>query len=811
MSSPIENGVEDGEATLRKRQLSSTKKEASNEATTVGLKVDTERSHKHVKSSSSLDVAAPVTLKSTPADPHLSDVNSVSSTTSIGLTALSTVNDIIEKDCAEKLEKEPLLSQHGNGGGNGNGKGSNKGSKHSSNKGSKHSSTSGSGNNSDNENKGETSNSDNQNNSTNGFFDNMISSFSFKSGAQPPPPLETQQDPQEEAASPSIISHRRQLSSSKKNGKKVSSPVSGVASPVFKTDKPKEFPAKTQLEEFNDYDLDRFVDETYLDTPFHFAVPERNAEFHALFKTIPHDDRLLDDFGCALSREFLYQGRLYISEKHLCFYSSLLGWIAKVIIPFKDITFMEKTSTAGLFQNAISLETETGKTQFNGFISRDIVFTLLKEVWARTLLAEGDKDNDTDTKGRSASSSISQDRPFSIDRSVSSNSITDLRRSSGPPSRASFISENDSIIEDAIRSVDDVTPTFSVDEGLGLKVGNEAEEGDEEDESDTASDTKNKSDGQTKKLCYKLKPDAHYKYDGPLRGSETQYKYSPENNKEFVLTEVELRAPPGIIFQLLFGGNPSFWLEFFMSQDSSKFSDFGEFDKVDEKGQKYREFEYAKGLHFPVGPKSTKCVVREDILHCDYADFIHVLNTTRTPDVPSGGSFSTKTRYMLRWASSTTCMLKVSYYMDWTAGSWIKSMVESGARSGQISATKDLVKLIENYLDMYTMESTVCVTGSSKEASKKASKPPRPSAPQAIIAHQTSSEIRELREAIRISNEQMESANKNTNNLMIMIIVLLAFVLFKQWTLRKELDKIQTFLRLQDSHRGMMNQQPKPY
>lgn len=805
MAPPTENGAEGGESTLRRRQSSNNKSDIS-ETALPSLRIDTERSHKHGKSASSLDVAAPVTLKSTPADPHLSDVNSVSSTTSIGPTALSSVNDIIEKEYAEK-EKDPINTQNGNGNANGN---DNKGSNTGSNKGSNNGSSSGSGNNSDIENKNEDSSFENPNNgNNNGFFDNMISTFSFKSAPpQSPPSMQTQQEPQDEATSPSIISHRRQLSSSKKNGKKVSSPASAAASPVFKTEKPKEFPAKTQLEEFNDYDLTRFVDETYLDTPFHFAVMERNAEFHALFKAIPKDDRLLDDFGCALSREFLYQGRLYISEQHLCFYSSLLGWIAKVVIPFKDITFMEKTSTAGLFQNAISLETETGKTQFNGFISRDIVFTLLKEVWARTLLAEGEKNSNKDKKVRSASSSLSQDHPFSMDRTVSSNSINDARRPSNPPSRASYISENDSIIEDAIRSVDDVTPTFSGNgpDGLGLNIGgdDDAEEGDNDGDSDTASDTKSKPDGKDKKLCYKFKPDAHYKYDGPLRCSETQYKYSPEDNKEFVLTEVELKAPPGIIFQILFGGNPSFWLEFFMSQDSSKFSDFGEFDKINEKGQKSREFVYAKGLHFPVGPKSTKCVVSEDILYCDYADFMHVLNTTKTPDVPSGGSFSTKTRYMLRWASETTCMLKVSYYMDWTAGSWIKSMVESGARSGQISATKDLVKLIENYLDTYTMESTVNVTAPATQDTKKVPKSVRRSSSQ-IFVHQTSSQIRELREALKMSNEQMENTNKTVKNIGILIVVLLALVLFNQWTLRKQFDKVQALLRVENSDRYKKN------
>lgn len=747
--------------------------------------------HRHGKSSSSLDVTASVNLKSTPADPHLSDINSISSNTSVGNTgtALNSVNDIIEKNNVERKHDEETEDPSNNT---------------SDNSGSNNARTD------DDTNDTNTSNN-NTNAHTNGangnnrFFDNMMSSFSFKSTAQNSPPLQTQLNntQSDEISSPNIISHRRQISSHKKNGKRVASPVTGLGSlppsSVSEMEKPKDFPGKTQLEEFYNYDTTRFVDETYLDTPFHYAVMERNAEFHALFKGISKDDRLLDDFSCALSREFLYQGRLYITENHVCFYSSLLGWIAKVVLPFKDVTFMEKTSTAGLFQNAISIETATGKTQFNGFISRDTAFTLLKEVWARILLAEGDKQS-AQGKIRSASSSVSHDHHSPFD----SKSLSDMSRPSGPPSRASHISKNDSVIEDAIRSVDDVTPNHTEDEEeSALRRENLGGEEDEEDDaSDDLSEAKSvtaTNGGKPAKTarCYKFKADVHYSYDGPLRGTPSKYGYSPEDNNEHILSEVELNAPPGIVFQLLFGSNPSFWLEFFMSQDSSKFTDFGEFDKVDENGQKYREFSYAKGLHFPVGPKSTKCVVTEHILHCDYSDYIHVLNTTRTPDVPSGGSFSTKTRYMFRWASKTTCMLKVSYFMDWTASSWIKSMVESGAKSGQISATKDLVQLIHDYISTYTMEGTVSVSTSTNKNNRKPAKQLGKSAEsQAVLAASLSSskaspQSHKLKEAFNRDTRNLNSLKIFIHYLLITIIILLTFLFYNQWKLRGEIRELK--------------------
>ncbi|GAV54783.1 hypothetical protein ZYGR_0AS01060 [Zygosaccharomyces rouxii] len=758
--------VEDTDATLRRKSINTNDRR---ESLTVGSSNGSNNSsvhHKHGKSSSSLDVTVPVNMKSTPADPHLSDVNSVSSHTSVNesTTALDSVNDIIEKNVVERNpDKEAQIPASG-----------------------------------DASDKNDASNGNGTSNGNTRFFENMISSFSFKSAPQNPPPLQTQvnNNQPEEISSPNIISHRRHVSSQKKNGKRVASPVVGLGSPTSssanESEKPKELPGKTQLEEFNNYDTTKFVDETYLDTPFHYAVMGRNAEFHSLFKNVPKDDKLLDDFSCALSREFLYQGRLYISESHVCFYSSLLGWIAKVIIPFKDITFIEKTSTAGLFQNAVSIETATGKTQFNGFISRDIAFTLLKEVWARTLLAEGDKQS-AQERTRSASGSFSQDQHLPLH----SGSFSDSKRPSGPPSRASYVSENDAVIEDAIRSVDDVTPTHSEDEADGeLRSESIALEEDNEDyASDNESEKKSAVVSEGSKMtkaarCYKFKPEVHYSYDGPLRGTPTKYKYSPEDNKEFVLAEVELNAPPGVVFQILFGNNPSFWIEFFISQDSSKFTDFGEFDKINEDGKKYRDFSYAKGLHFPVGPKSTKCVVSEQILECDYSDFIHVLNTTRTPDVPSGGSFATKTRYMFRWASKTTCMLKVSYFIDWSASSWIKSMVESGARSGQISATKDLLKQIQQYLDTYVMETTINVS-----AGKNYKKSIRQSTSPAAVAMATSkptTEARELKEAVTKNTHQLDTTKHTTNQLLFIVIIALLFLIYNEVKLRGEIRELKT-------------------
>lgn len=76
-----------------------------------------------------------------------------------------------------------------------------------------------------------------------------------------------------------------------------------------------------------------------------FAANKRNTEFHDLFKNIPQDEILIDSkklsyqynfsifcsgYSCALSREILIHGRLYLSTNYACFNANILGWITNV-------------------------------------------------------------------------------------------------------------------------------------------------------------------------------------------------------------------------------------------------------------------------------------------------------------------------------------------------------------------------------------------------------------------------------------------------------------------------------------------------
>jgi len=113
-----------------------------------------------------------------------------------------------------------------------------------------------------------------------------------------------------------------------------------------------------------------------------------------------------------------------------------------------------------------------------------------------------------------------------------------------------------------------------------------------------------------------------------------------------------------------------------------------------------RNFSYIKPLSASVGvgPRQTKCELKDETLHCDFEDYIVTLTTTRTPDVPSGGAFAVKTRTCLMWASSSSTRVLVTTQVEWSGRSFIKSIINSSVLDGQRSYHSDLEKAMRKYI-----------------------------------------------------------------------------------------------------------------
>lgn len=96
-----------------------------------------------------------------------------------------------------------------------------------------------------------------------------------------------------------------------------------------------------------------------------------------------------------------------------------------------------------------------------------------------------------------------------------------------------------------------------------------------------------------------------------------------------------------------------------------------------------RTTSYIKPLSGSIGPKQTKCHIVDVHEHCDFDDYITMITTTRTPDVPSGGVFSVKTRTCFTWASATSTRVLVTTEVEWTGKSWVKGKSDFGDTSDE--------------------------------------------------------------------------------------------------------------------------------
>ncbi|XP_032591932.1 protein Aster-B isoform X2 [Drosophila grimshawi] len=112
----------------------------------------------------------------------------------------------------------------------------------------------------------------------------------------------------------------------------------------------------------------------------------RAEDFKKLFKEVPNEERLIVDYSCALQRDILVQGRLYVSQNYACFHANIFSWETYVSIKWKDVTNITKEKTALVIPNAISISTAKEKFFFATFASREKSHLMLFRVWQNTLM-----------------------------------------------------------------------------------------------------------------------------------------------------------------------------------------------------------------------------------------------------------------------------------------------------------------------------------------------------------------------------------------------------------------------------------------
>ncbi len=397
-------------------------------------------------------------------------------------------------------------------------------------------------------------------------------------------------------------------------------------------------------------------------TGFAVASKKRNRDFHQLFRSVPEDDYLIEDYSCALQRDIILAGRIYISEGHICFSSNILGWVTTLIISFDEIVSVEKESTAMVFPNAIAIQTLHARQTFRSLLSREATYDLLIGIWkinhpslksslngVRLEGGTGDKTEKVDPSGSDEASEVSDEEEEIYDEDEDDDegtgSFTEVPEGSIAGSELTADQQSKAVTRKA--------------SAMGVAAGAAAGGG------PTPSESKA---GEKAAAASAASAD----FPGPATHAPTECG-DGGSHYERPLQDDIIPAPLGKVYAMVFGaasgGFMAKWL-----LDEIKVTDLTMED--DKKGlseeNRTRNYQYIKPLNASIGPKTTKCVVTETLDSFDLEKAVSVTQSTQTPDVPSGNVFATKTHFCLMWAPGNSTRLVINFTIEWTGKSWLK-------------------------------------------------------------------------------------------------------------------------------------------
>lgn len=395
-------------------------------------------------------------------------------------------------------------------------------------------------------------------------------------------------------------------------------------------------------------------------TGFAIASKKRNRDFHTLFKSVPDDDYLIEDYSCALQREILAHGRLYVSEGHLCFSSNILGWTTTLVMSFDEIVSVEKRSTALVFKNGLMISTLHAKHIFASFTSRDATYDLIVNIWKLGHPTLKSTLNGVQLEGTGG------DKTEKVDTAepVANDNDNEVQDDSGS-------------MEESDEDDDDF-----YDEDLHEELHNAnqaADAGVAEPEMEKSVSRKPSGVSPANGSALDEIPVATggaTDFPGPATHAPTDCGDSGSHFERIVGDDI-IPAPLGKVYNLLFGQASVTWMANWLTGDQ-KCTDL---QMEDKKGlsldNRSRNYTYIKPLYASIGPKQTKCIVTETVDNLDYEKAINLNISTQNPDVPSGNVFSVKTKYCLSWAENNATRVQVNCTIEWTGKSWLKGKVES--------------------------------------------------------------------------------------------------------------------------------------
>ena len=399
-------------------------------------------------------------------------------------------------------------------------------------------------------------------------------------------------------------------------------------------------------------------------TGFAVATGKRNREFHQLFRSVPEDDYLIEDYSAALQRDILLHGRLYVSEGHICFSSNILGWVTNLVISFDEVVSVEKKNTAVIFPNAIVIQTLHARNVFASFVARDSTYDLLIGIWKIS-----------HPNLRSSVNGVTLDDSGTGDKTEKAESV-------GTEEVSLDGSDDEVYDEDAEEDDEGASSLIERGEGSveGTELGDAVQTLSRKTSAPVVAPTAIAPGGQTvsSKQVESLDPattGAAVSADYPgLPMHEPTSCGDTDSHYDKLLIDTTIPAPLGKIYSLMFGPGCAVFMKKWLVDDQKNWD--LSWDNSAPGGMNLENntfsYNYIKPLNAPIGPKQTKCIMNNTMNAFDLEKAVSVDCSTQNPDVPSGNAFVTKTRYCLMWGPENSTRIIMNFTIEWTGKSWLK-------------------------------------------------------------------------------------------------------------------------------------------
>ncbi|XP_019624724.1 PREDICTED: GRAM domain-containing protein 1B-like isoform X3 [Branchiostoma belcheri] len=437
----------------------------------------------------------------------------------------------------------------------------------------------------------------------------------------------------------------------------------------------------------------------------HPTYKSKCEDFHKLFKHLPETERLLVDYSCALQKDILVHGRLYLTENWVCFYANIFRWETLLTIRCKDITSITKEKTAKVIPNAIQICTENEKHFLTSFTQRDSVYMMIFRIWQNALLEKplspselwqyfkltnGEMDFSSEEEDSATDSKSTED--LSAKKGEGSTGSRTPQRSASPiPSPASSEPSRLSSVESPMS---DDPPSLPVGRSSPTTPQSTSEQADIS-QADTVADETLPQDSMKDDYISTEESDTSETEDDDV--GEVVCPYNDLVGRKCI-NEV-YNIPVDKLYEMLFSQESDFFQEFHASRKT--------FDMVigpwqdREDGDQTRQLTYTLTLNASFGPK-TSASTETQISHDMKPGLFYVVDCEIVNGgIPYGENFYVLNRYCLNRVTSYQSRLRVSSEIKYRKTVWglVKNIIEKNAGHGIQENFKHLGRHLDKVSD----------------------------------------------------------------------------------------------------------------